>query len=123
MMCWRRPRRWDVRRSMWRALWSATPRLSSRNPRSERANVALRCGIPVHRTLGPAGGTAAAASPEPLGGAEMRLEAERPSGKPGRPVSEECDDRQIRRSEEKGSERRAAAADAGADDGGSGQEP
>src|SRR2546430_8771205 len=49
-MCWRRRRRWDVRRSTWRAPWSATPQLLSRKPRSERANGLQACRNHAHRS-------------------------------------------------------------------------
>src|SRR6266566_418396 len=122
MMCWPRRRRWDARRWKWRAPSSATPRPLSRNPRSERANVAYSCGNLVHRRFGPAGGSAAATGAEPLGGSEMRLETEQPPRQPGHGVFEERDDGQVRGSKEERSERRAAGVDPGADDRGAGEE-
>src|SRR2546426_7351298 len=119
MMCWRRRRHWGARRSTWRAPSSATPRLFSLKPRSERANGSSFHGLHVVAARRAPGGAAAATATATataggaVGGSQVRPEAGSFSGQPGLHVLEERDDDEVRGSAQEGSGRRAARADAG----------
>src|SRR5437016_10710221 len=100
MMCWRRRRHWGARRWRWRAPSSATPRLFSLKPRSERANGSQSLGPHVVCAYGAPGGAATAATTTAggaVGGSQMRLETRSFSGEPGLHVLEERDNDEIDR--------------------------
>src|SRR2546430_16677218 len=124
MMCWRGRGHGGARRWRWHAPSSATPRLFSLKPRSERANGSQSLGPHVVCAYGAPGGAATAATTTAggaVGGSQMRLETRSFSGEPGLHVLEERDNDEIPGSTQEGTGRRATRPDAGRH-GGSGQE-